>query len=65
MKDTFYEVNIKINPISPPHHVKDYTHILPPSYPVSVKNTDLPNYGKRDSIIIEKKNSKWLCIRWC
>jgi hypothetical protein len=65
MKDTFYEVNIKINPISPPTYVQNYTHILPPSYPVSVKNIDLPNYDKRDSIIIEKKRSKWLCIRWC
>lgn len=65
MENKFYEVSIKINPISPPPHINNYTDILPsiPS-PIPAK-LDMPNYSKRDSMIIKKKKSKCLCIRWC
>ena len=78
MDQKLYEVDIKIHPIPPPSITpitpivpvksksaftsKNYTNYLEASSSDDKSFTDL---CKRDSMIVVKKKSKCLCIRWC
>jgi len=75
MDQKLYEVDIKIHPIPPPSITpiipvksksaftsKSYTNYLEASSSDDKSFTDL---CKRDSMIVVKKKSKCLCIRWC